>query len=270
MVGILSIQFNPEVSRKQKNLETVRKFIEQNSDKKLDLVIIPEFFSTGISHKTFENNPEDENGGETISYLKNLAKKHSTNIICGTVIEKNNDKYYNTSFAINREGKTIAKYRKIHLFNYMGGNEGALITPGYEEVVADFDFGKVGMAVCFDIRYPLHYKKLAKMGADIIVLPTAWVVPCEVFEDSETREYARDMWIAMARTRAYDNMTYVVISNQVGKSNPNQSTLGCSMIISPVAEILADAKYDECAIYSEIELDSVKYLRGQYPIANID
>ena len=108
------------------------------------------------------------------------------------------------------------------------------------------------------------------MGANIIVLPTAWVIPCEIYEDENTREYARDMWIAMARTRAYDNMTYIVISNQVGKSNSSQSSLGCSMIISPTAEVLADAKYNECAIYTEIELESLKYLRGQYPIASID
>lgn len=270
MVGILSIQFNPKIAEKYKNLQKIENFLKENSDKKLDLVVMPEFFSTGISHKSFENYPEDENGGETINFLKNLALKYNTNIICGTVIEKFDNKYYNTSFAINRQGEIVGKYRKIHLYNYMGGNEGELITSGEKEVVIDFDFGKVGMSVCFDIRYPLHYKKLAKMGADIIVLPTAWVIPCEVFEDVETRDYARDMWISMARTRAYDNMTYVVISNQVGKSNQNQSTLGCSMIISPMAEILADAKYDECAIYTEIELESLKYLRGQYPIANID
>ena len=270
MVGILSLQFNPQLAEKQKNLETVRKNIEQYSDKKLDLVIMPEFFSTGISDKAFANSPENQNGGLTIEYLKNLAIEFNTNIISGTVIEKVDDKYYNTSFAINRQGKIIAKYRKIHLYNYMGGSEGAFITPGEQEIVADFDFGKVGMAICFDIRYPMHYKKLAKMGADIIVSPTAWVMPCEVYESIKDREYARDMWVSMARTRAYDNMCYLVISNQVGKINANQSILGCSMIISPMAEVLADAKYDECAIYSEIELESLKYLRSQYPIANID
>ena len=270
MVGILSVQFNPKIADKNKNLEKFENFLVQNSQKKLDLVVLPEFFSTGICHNSFENNPEDENGGEVISYLKNLAKKYQTNIICGTVIEKSAGKYYNTSFALNRNGEVVAKYRKIHLYNYMGGNEGALITPGEEEVVVDFDFGKVGMAICFDIRYPQHIRKLAQSGADIVVLPTAWVVPNEVYEDAQTREYARDMWISMIRTRAYDNMCYLVVSDQVCKCNEFQSNLGCSMIVSPMAEVLADAEFKECAIYSEIELESLKYLRSQYPIVNID
>ncbi len=270
MTGILSIQFKPKVGEKEKNLQKIYNFLKENSQKKLDLVLVPEFFSTGISHQSFENEPEDENGGEIIEYMKNLAIEFNTNIICGTVIEKVNDKYYNTSFAINRKGEIIGKYRKIHLYNYMGGNEGGLITSGDKEVVVDFDFGKVGMAICFDIRYPQLIKKLAKMGAELVVLPTAWVVPCDVYENEETKKYARDMWIAMNRTRAYDNMIYLVISDLVGKCNEFQSAIGSSMIISPLAEVIADAKFNECAIYADIDPEIVKYLKSQYPIANID
>ena len=172
MTGILNIQVKPIIGNKELNLKKIEHYIKKYSDKNLDLVVFPEFFSTGISHEQFLNYPEDENGGDTIAFIQELAKKYNTNIIAGTVIEKSADKLYNTSFIIDRNGNIIDKYRKIHLFNYMGGTEGERITPGDREVVVDFDFGKVGLGICFDIRYPLHYNKLIKKGADIIVLPT--------------------------------------------------------------------------------------------------
>ena len=185
MVGILDIQFNPVIGDKQANLKTVENFIAKNSDKKLDLVVIPEFFSTGISHDAFEKFPEDANGGETIAYLSELAKKYKTNIVCGTVIEKNGNNFYNTCFVLNRQGEIVCKYSKIHLFNYTGGNEGELITPGDKAVVANLDFGKVGLSVCFDMRYPLLIRKLAQMGAQIVVLPTAWVIPNKIYNNDK-------------------------------------------------------------------------------------
>lgn len=270
MAGILNIQIKPILGNTEINLKKIKHFIKKYSDKKLDLVVMPEFFSTGIDHKSFLNNPTDENGSEIIKYISELAKEYNTNIIAGTVIEKSEDKLYNTSFVINREGKIIEKYRKIHLYNYLGGTEGERITPGDREVVVDLDFGKIGLGICYDIRYPLHYKKLAKLGADIIVLPTAWVVPNEIYKDIETLKYAQDMWIAMNRTRAYDNFVYVISCNQTKQVNENISTIGSSLIISPTAEVLANAKNDECAIWADIDLDIVKYFRQIYPIAHID
>lgn len=270
MTGILAIQFNPKIGDKKENLKTVEKFLEKNSDEKLDLVVMPEFFSTGISDKAFIELAEDENGRETIKFLSELAKKYNTNIICGTVIEKSADKYYNTSFALNRSGEIIAKYRKIHLFNFMGGNEGDIITAGNEEVIADMDFGKVGMAICFDIRYPQLMRKLVQKGAEIIVLPTAWVMPSEIYDDKNLRNYADEMWLAMNRTRAYDNLCYMVTCDQTGHVDDKKATLGTSLIISPSAQILANACYEETAIYYNIDLEIVRLLKTQYPIASID
>jgi len=270
MTGILNIQMSPSTGEKKNNLDKVEYYIKKHSDKQIDLVVVPEFFSTGISDKAFKGCPEDENGGVVVEFLSGIASKYNTNIICGSVIEKVEDKYYNTSFALNRAGEIIGKYRKIHLFSYMGGNEGNLITSGDKYVVADMDFGKVGMAVCFDIRYPQMFRSLTQMGAEIIVLPTAWAIPNEVYNDVNTRNYAKDMWFAMNRTRAYDNMVYMVISDLCGNIDKRISCLGCSMIISPTAEVLASAQYDEGAIYSDVDLRTVKFLKSQYPIANID
>lgn len=270
MAGILNIQLKPTLGDKQINLKKVEHFIKKYSDKKLDLVVLPEFFSTGVHHEFFLNAPEDENGGQTIAAVCELAKKYNTNIIAGTVIEKSGEKLYNTSFAINRNGEIIEKYRKIHLFNYMGGTDGDRITPGERYVVAQFDFAKVGMAICFDMRYPQHYRKLTQMGAEIIVLPTAWIVPNEVYQDKEALAFAQDTWIAMNKTRAYDNLVYLVSCNQTGQVNNEFGGIGNSVIVAPTSQILAIAKEDQTAIFADVDLEIVKYYKSIYPIANID
>ncbi len=270
MAGILNIQLKPTLGDKEINLKKVEHYIKKNSDKKLDLVVLPEFFSTGVDHKSFLNSPEDENGGETIKAICELAKKYNTNIVAGTVIESVNEKLYNTSFAVSREGEVVDKYRKIHLFNYMGGTEGDRITAGDKLVVVDFDFARIGMAICFDGRYPLNFKKLVQMGAEIIVMPTAWLVPNEIYEDKETLDFAKSTWVSINRTRAYDNHVYFVSSNQCGKVDEIMAGLGNSLIVAPTSQILADAKDSQCAVYADIDLELVKYYKTIFPIANID
>ena len=267
MAGILNIQLKSILRDKETNLKKVEHYIKFNSDKKLDLIVMPEFFATNID---YVNNAEDENGGETIKFIQNLAKQYNTNIVAGSVVRKVGESLYNTSFAINRTGEIIAKYDKIHLYNYLGGNEGSTITEGKKIVTASFDFAKVGLAICFDVRYPLLFKQLAKEGVQIITLPTAWPVPPEVYENEESKKYARDMWLSINRTRAYDNMVYWIVSNLTKNMGDTMFGLGGSAIISPTAQVLAYEEEKEGAIYSEIDVQEVKYLKSVYPIANID
>ncbi len=267
MAGILNIQLKSLLGNKETNLKKVEHYIKFNSDKKLDLVVMPEFFSTNVQ---YEDEPEDENGGDTIKFIQNLAKQYNTNIVAGSVVRKVGDSLYNSSFAIDRTGEIIAKYDKIHLYNYFGGQEGSSITEGKKIVTASFDFAKVGLAICFDVRYPLLFKQLAKEGVQIITLPTAWPVPKEVYEDENSKKYARDMWLAINRTRAYDNMVYLVVSNQTKDMGDYRFGLGGSAIISPTAQVLSYIEEKEGAIYADIDVQEVKYLKSVYPIANID
>lgn len=265
MTGILNIQFKPTLSKKDINLKKVEYYLEKSSDKKLDLVVLPEFFSTGIDHNSFLNEPENEQGGETISRICKLAKKYNTNIVAGTVIEKSGEKLYNTSFIIDKGGNIAGKYRKIHLYNYMGGTEGERITAGDKIITVDLDIGKIGLGICYDIRYPLHYKELAKSGAEIIVLPTAWLVPEEIFNNKLALKNAQEMWRAINRTRAFDNLVYIVSCNQWANG-----CIGESLIVAPTTEILSDAKTEQGGFYADIDLNMVKLYKSIYPISTID
>lgn len=270
MTGILNIQINPSFNKPEVNLKKIEHFIKKNSDKKLDIVVLPEFFSTGNDYENYTRYAVDENGGETIEFIKNLAKKYNTNIIAGTVIEKSGLNYYNTVFAIDRKGQITGKYRKIHLFDYMGGNEREIFTPGENIVTINTDIGNIGLAVSHDIRFPLLYKNLSKAGADIIIQPCAWIIPDEIYNDINSLKYAQDMWIAINRTRAYDNQVYLITSNQTKTSGSNGSAIGTSLIIAPTSEVIANAKNDQGAVYTQIDMQLVRYYKSICPIAQID
>ncbi len=267
MAGILSVQFEPVLNEIDKNLEKVKNIIEnfiaKNPGKSLDLIVLPEFFTTGVSHKyTDFINPE--NGGKPIEFVANIAKKYNVNIAAGTVITKKDEKLYNTMFVLDRTGKTVAKYDKIHLFKYFGGTENLKISAGENlPIVAELDFARVGLAICFDIKYPLHYKKLAQKGAEIIVNPAAWAYLKSVKGQMEQN---RRIFRALNIARATENLVYFVSSNESGDAGV-LGNIGNSMIVSPMAEILAQGGDNDEAIYSDIDLKLVRELKTTTPVA---
>lgn len=267
MAGILNIQLKSLLGDKETNLKKVEHYIKFNADKKLDLVVLPEFFSTNIAYK---DSPEDENGGDTIKFIQKLAKEYNTNIIAGSVVRKIDGKLYNTTFAIDRMGEIIAVYDKVHLFNYMGGTEGERITAGNEIAIAHFDFAKVGLTICYDMRYPVYINQIMKKGVQIIAMPTAWLVPNEIYNNEENRKYAQEMFVSMCRTRAYDNALFMIVSNQTKQISDAFSGIGNSMIISPTAQVLANAEDRECVIYANIDINEAKYMKQLFPVDKID
>ena len=269
MAGILNIQMNPVSGDKEKNLETAKYYIEKYSDKKPDLVVLPEFFSTGVDHNSMVNRPEDKNGGIVVKYLSDIAQKFNTNIVCGSVIEKENDKLYNTAFVVDRTGKIVGKYRKIHLFQFFGGNENSYTTPGnLPPLVVELDFAKVGVSVCFDIKYPMLYKTLIKMGAEIIVSPSAWIKLKSL--STKEKENAALCWKSLNITRATENLVYFVTSNLAGNINSSLYSVGNSMITNPLGVVESMQGNEENADFREIDLKLVRELKQTVPVAFID
>lgn len=266
--NILCVQYNPILGDKKGNLEKAEEIIRQYSDNNLDLVVLPEFFSTSICDEAFINSPEDKDGGDVIKEVKEFAKRYNTNIIAGTVITLVDGKRYNTSFAINRKGEVVAKYNKIHLYNFAGGNEDKYITPGNEVVVAEFDFAKVGMSVCFDIKFPLHYKKLIQKGAEIIASPSAWCT-LSAFSEKVKTDFVKT-WQGMNMCRATETLTYFISANLVGLADKSLYNIGNSMICDPLGTVVAGADTYESGIFSEIDLSIVRDFKKLYPVAEME
>lgn len=259
--NILSIQLRPKIGQKQKNLEKASELIEKNLSKVAnspDLILLPEFFNTGISVPEFKKLAETPQKNETVDFFAKIAQKHNTYILCGSIIETDGKNLYNTSTLIDRKGKIVAKYRKIHLFDSFGGTEDQYCTRGDKEIVVDTDFGKIGMSVCFDIRFPKHFLNLVKQGAQIIVEPAAWCAPNQYFQIN------KEQWQLMNKARALDNMVYFCSSNLCGKVDSFLSACGSSMICAPNGEVLAQADEDEGAIGACIDTGFLEMLRSQF------
>ena len=237
-ITVTNCQFQPKCGDKIHNLNKVSEMLE---GVKTDLILLPEFFSTGISHESFKNSPEDENGGEITKYLKNLAVKLNANIVCGSVIERVSGKSYNTSFVLNRKGETVCKYRKIHLFNCFGGTEDKRITAGTKTVIADLDIGKIGMAICFDIRYPQHFAALKQQGAELFVCPTAWGFHPEFEKNMDWLT----VWKAMNVARSNENITPLISANQTGNNGNGFTLLGNSIITDKAGRVISNSENHE-------------------------
>ncbi|EKE04791.1 MAG: hypothetical protein ACD_20C00003G0018 [uncultured bacterium] len=257
-VRVLGIQITPEIGNKEANLKKIENHMEQNSWFQPDLIVLPEVFNSGVGQgKLLQNMAEPVSGGATTELMANMASKYKTNIIAGSYIEEGTDgKFRNTSIVFNRSGEIIGKYNKIHMFSYYGSNEGEFITPGTCSTVVETDIGKIGLSVCYDLRFPELYRSLTYAGAQIIVCPAAWPYP------------RLEHWLTLNKARAIENQVYFIAVNQVGKTNGARVNLGHSMIIDPWGDVITSVGDAEGVMMAEIDLDTVKKLREEFPVLN--
>ncbi len=254
---VLGVQIQPVMGDKKANLEKVRNFIEQYAWFKPDLIVLPEVFNTGVDHKKLKEMAEEIPGGPTSDLIVGLARKYNTNIVAGSFVEKlPGGDCKNTSMAVNRQGEIIAKYRKIHLFNYHGSEESKLITEGDRAVIVETDIGKIGLTICFDIRFPELYRALTFAGAEIITNVAAFPYP------------KLEHWVTLNKARAIENLAYVITVNQCGRVDVKRQNLGVSMVINPWGEVIASVGGEEGVMMAEIDLDKVKKTREEFSVLN--
>lgn len=254
--GVLALQYEPVINRPEKNFEKIESLISLYNDKRLDIVVLPEFFSTGISFGGFAEFAQGETDSRVLDFVSELAKKYNTNICAGTVAEKEGDKFYNTSYLIGRNGEIKGKYRKIHLFSCEEGGEDKFFSEGKETVVIETDFAKIGLSICFDMEFPLLYKDLVKKGAELILCPNALCVSMK--ESKRLYEIKKEEVKACAILRASENFVYFAAASLKGKLGSGLISCGDSLIVSPEAEIITIANKDNDTVFAEIDLDLVR------------
>ena len=173
------------------------------------------------------------------------------------------DRFTNRSFMIDPSGQIIAQYDKIHMFDVtLSETEQYRESDGYRAgghaVIADTAFGKIGMTICYDIRFPHLYRGLAKSGASILLIPAAFAQPT-----------GRAHWEVLLRARAIETGCFVIAAAQTGEHQTTQGrprkTYGHSMIVSPWGEIMADAGEDQGIIYADLDLSLVESTRARVP-----
>lgn len=246
-------------NNKKENLLKAEYLIKESVSKGAKFVALPEYFTFhGLEIEEGQIAEEIPNG-ETYSFLSNIAKEHNIWLCGGSILEKvqGSDKFYNTSLFFKPNGELIAKYRKIHLFEaYLEDMvllESNTKNHGNEIVHAETSFGKVGMSICYDLRFPELFRILTLNGANMLVLPAAF-----------TMQTGKDHWEALLRARAIENQVYVIAPAQIGKKAAYEN-YGHTLIIDPWGTVIASASDIETPVIAEIDLSYVEKVRRMVP-----
>jgi predicted amidohydrolase len=260
LLRVACVQLNASES-KADNIEHAGLLVARAAATGADAIVLPEKWN-GIGPPDFlRANAESLDDGETVDAMRSWARDHKVTIVGGSIAERREgrDKLSNTSIVFDPDGEIAALYRKIHMFDVeVGGQvyrESESEEPGEEASrVVDVEGWKLGMTVCYDLRFPELYRILAVDGAEIITVPAAF-----------TLFTGKDHWELLLRARAVENQCYIVAPNQWGAHRDGKASYGRSMIVDPWGVVLAQAPDEDGIIVAELERARMDGIRRALP-----
>jgi len=220
----------------------------------LDLIIFPECNNGAVTHPSEAVKLAQTMDGEFVTAFRDIAKELNVNIHTGSFIEAATErKTFNTLAVINRQGEIAGKYSKTHLFDALGTKESNYVVPGDNLGLIDLDFGKIGVAICYDMRFPELLTSMALKGADFLCVSAFW--PC-----GNNFPPRSDQWDILSRAAAIQNLCYVVTCNQYGAVSGSYP-FGRSAVINPWGTVVAHADEGTCVVCHELDMDYQKQVR---------
>lgn len=249
-IGIMGIQIG-WTKNKEDNLNRALNLIDEGMSvyPKTDLICLPEIFYT-IPNRENKSYIGESLDGPFASAFSACAKKYQVNIITGTFSYLKDGKIYNTCLAIDRKGKIVGEYSKTHLFDAFDRKESELFAAGNSLGLVDFDFGRVGIAVCYELRFVEYIRTVALQNIDLLCVPSAFYRP------------RHDQWSILTKSAALGNQIYVVAVNQF-----SPHCFGRSCIVDPNGIVTAGASDGEGVFYGSIDLDYQQEIREQNPLS---
>lgn len=244
---------------KEASIKKAGKMIREASNNGAKLVVLPEMWNCPYSPQYFKEYGETEKG-KTFNFMAEIAKEQSIYLVGGSIPELEAGKVFNTCFFFDPNGKLIGKHRKAHLFDIdvpgiVTFLESEVLSPGDKATVVETEFGKVGIAICYDIRFPELFGKMALLGAKVIILPAAFSIPT-----------GEAHWEISLRARALDNQVYLLACAPARDENGIYQAYGGSGIIDPWGTVVTLANEGETIVYGEIDIDRVDEVRQQLPL----
>lgn len=258
-IKIATIQMST-VADKMENVRTVKTYLEKIKDENPDFVILPEMFCCPYQTENFPIYAEKE-GGPVWQQLSGYAKQYGIYLIGGSMPEKDAEgNVYNTSYIFDREGKQIGKHRKVHLFDIdvKGGQtfkESDTLTAGDSDTVFDTEFGKIGVMLCFDIRFPELSRMMVNDGAKVIFVPAAF---------NMTTGPAH--WELSFRTRALDNQIYMVGCAPARDVSAGYISWRHSIVTDPWGRVTGMLDENEGILLAELDMDYEEQVREELPL----
>ena len=244
-----AIQFTVTQGDVDTNLAYVREALSRVAAQGVNLAVLPEMWSCGFAYKNLNELAMRTEG--IVAELLEMSLRYKL-VIVGSLPEPNGDKVFNTVYVADN-GTLAGVYRKIHLFSLLG--EDRAFSSGDSWLLADTSIGKVGVIICYDLRFPELSRRLAIEGAQIICVPAQWPKP------------RQEHWRTLLRARAIENQIFVVACNACGIIG-KLDFFGMSLIINPKGELLAEASEEEGEIIAALDMQGMNDWRAQIPCFN--
>lgn len=244
---------------REKNLAVAERLTRRAAEEGAALVALPENFS--YLRLRPKNRYADGLDGEMIDRLREWARASRIHLLAGSIPEKieGSRRVHNTSVLISPQGRTLAVYRKLHLFDiHMRGRamfvESRLVVAGDEPVVVDTPLGRLGLSICYDLRFPELYRRLTLAGAQVLFIPSAFTAYTGKFH-----------WMPLLQARAIENQCWVVAPAQTGAHGPGRTSHGHSVVLDPWGTVVAVREKGAGIVLAQIDLDQVAKVRAGLP-----
>jgi predicted amidohydrolase len=245
----------------QANLDAVLAAIDEAKRSGADYVLTPEMTNImEVKRERLFANIQTDESDPTLATLREVARKLGICVHIGSLaIKASSEKAVNRSFLIDRRGEVVARYDKIHMFdvNLDDGEsyrESNTYRAGDLAVVADLPWGRIGLTVCYDLRFPALYRALAEAGASFLAVPSAF-----------TRQTGEAHWHVLLRARALENGCFVFAAAQGGKHENGRETFGHSLIVDPWGKVLAERGTEPGVVLAEVDPTAVAAARAKIP-----
>lgn len=244
------------------NLAMAGELLAEAADDAARLAVLPENFPLMSRQERDKLALRETDGdGPIQSFLADAARKHKMWLVGGTapLAAESPDRIRAASLLYDDQGRRAARYDKIHLFDVEidGGErycESDCLEPGSEVKVAETPFARIGLSICYDVRFPELYRNMHDRGVELITIPSAF-----------TATTGRAHWEILVRTRAVENLCYVIAANQGGSHANGRETWGHSMIVDPWGQVLAEVDYGAGVACADLDFGQMKQLRQRFP-----
>jgi len=247
------------VDDKKLNLDKAKEMIDRAAKEGAEMIILPEMFNCPYDTNKFKAYAESRGNSKSLKVVSNAAKNHGVYLIAGSIPELLDGKIYNSCFIFDKKGQILDVHRKMHLFDVdipdIEFKESETITAGNRLTVVETDPIKIGVAICYDMRFPELFRLMALKNADLMVVPGAF---------NMTTGPAH--WKTTVRARAIDNQTYVAAVSPASNKYLSYVAYGHSIIADPWGKVIGEAGYGEEIIYATIDIRYLKNVREELPL----
>jgi predicted amidohydrolase len=244
----------------EENTGKALRLLEEAARGKADVAVLPEMFNCPYGSGRFREYARKASESETLNAISTKAREFGMYVIAGSIPEEDDGRFYNTCFVYDRSGKLIGRHRKLHLYDVdLKGKirfmESETLSPGNDITVVDTEFCRIGIGICYDIRFPEQARLMALRDAEVLVYPGVF--------NTVTGEAH---WELLTRMRAVDNQTYVAAVSAARDNSSSYKSYGNSMVAGPWGNVLCRAGEDEEVVYADIDPSEIVRVRNELPL----